>query len=323
MTAPVLQVGVAIDFAPVRGERFVDRLVDLAPVFAAVDELGFRAISAGESYPATAHDPMGFHAPNSLMVLTSIASRVAVPQLIAGTALLGAWPSHRLCWDAALAADLLGGRLVLGLGLGPSELWATRGVERSEVGDTADATIAALRQHMGAATPPIWIGGGVSRSARRAAELGDGYIASSGYTVDRIGGQATRYRDVGGGGPISVNRACVLAGSRAEADTVARQGLEPLLRAYAGFGTVPGLGAEAESSELTTALSIVGTADDAVATVNRYIAAGVTHLQLRVAPGRTPISAAISTLSIFALDVLPRLDPLPSRLGAEHDGAEP
>jgi len=312
MSPAALQVGVAVDFAPVHGERFVDRLAEIDPVLDAVDRLGFGAVSAGESYPRSSGDPMGFHAPNSLMILAAIAPRTAAPQLIAGTLLLGAWPIDRLRWDVALAGDLAGGRLVLGIGLGPADLWARRSIAGAAIGDAADELIARLAGERRDGSPPLWIGGGVARSLERAARFGDGYTASSGYPIERVARQIAGYRGLGGRGPTSVNRACVLADSAAEAASLARVGVEPLLRNYAGYGTVAGCDARSPAEELTSRLGIVGTAADAVAQVNRYVAAGVTHLQLRPAAGPTPIATAVSTLERFARDVWPHVDPLPA-----------
>src|SRR5205823_3251197 len=43
--------------------------------------------------------------------------------------------------------------------------------------------------------PPLWVGGKTKRSARRAAQLGDAWYASTSYTYDQVATQSARYRE--------------------------------------------------------------------------------------------------------------------------------
>ncbi|MGE3445890.1 MAG: hypothetical protein AB7L13_24900 [Acidimicrobiia bacterium] len=298
-----LSVGVAVDFAPVAGESYAARLDALAPILDAVDWLELAAVSAGESATLEPDDPMRFHAPNSLLMLAAVAERTAAPQLIAGALLLGAWPTDRLLADLELMYGLTGDRFTLTVGLGPEHLWARRGVPRESIGAAADAALAELATRF--PDRERWVGGAVGRSARRAATLGTGFSASTGYPFEVVARQAAAYRAHGGTGPVSVNRVCVIAETRDAARAVAARGVDPLLTAYAGAGTT---GPHATAAARADALGIVGTPKDAVAKLSRYVAAGVTHLQLRVVPGRTPVSAAVETLQAFVNDVLPHVD---------------
>ena len=297
-----LSVGVAVDFAPVAGESFAARLDEVTPLLEAAERFGYAAVSAGESATLTPGDPMGFHAPNSLIMLTAVAARCTTPRLIAGALLLGGWPSDRLLRDLDLVYDLTGDRLTLTVGLGPRHLWERRGVPPEAIGAAADAVLAELAAHF--PTRDRWVGGAIDRSARRAATLGTGYTASTGYPFGVVARQAAAYRRFGGDGPVSANRVCVIAESREAARAIAAQGIDPLLAAYAATGTT---GPAVEPTERAAELGIVGTVADARDAVARLVAAGITHLQLRVAPGRTPVSAALATLPAFAADVLPHV----------------
>lgn len=316
-----LHVGVALDFAPVSGETYAERLAALQPVIDAIDTLGLRSISAGESYPARRDDPMGFHSPNALMILAAIASRTHVSQLVAGVLLLGAWPIDRLVRDVGLTDQLCSGRLVLGLGLGPLQLWDNRRVARTDIGSTVDSTIIELRHRLADQSGPgpvnhampIWIGGSLRRSAERAAELGDGYTVSTGYPSGLISERVSQYwaRRGPASGAVSINRACVLAGTKEEAGRRSGAGVTPLLRAYAQAGAIAGADGATGDQALADDVALVGTPDQVARQVNGYIAAGVTHLQLRVAPGATDMTAAIETLELFVNDVAPQLIDIP------------
>lgn len=312
-----LQVGVALDLAPVAGETYADRLSTLQPVIDAVDRLGLHSISAGESYPARRDDPMGFHAPNALIMLSAIASRTCVPQLITGALLLSSWPIERLVRDVSLTDQLCNGRLVLGLGLGPLDLWARRGVMRTDIAARVDSIIVELRDRLGDGTAPgpaaesvpIWIGGALSRSVIRAAELGDGYTVSTGYSSTVVSERSSEYWAQRGPRPgaVSINRACVVAATVHEVERRAAAGLRPLLRSYAGAGAIAGCDAATNDVQLAREVALLGTPDQVAAQVSAYVTAGVTHIQLRVAPGQTDVAVAIESLELFVNHVLPRI----------------
>lgn len=299
-----LSIGVAIDFAPVAGETYAARLDAVSPILEAVDRLGLTAVSAGESATLHPDDPMCFHAPNSLMMLAVVAERCAAPKLIAGALLLGGWATDRLLADLELMYGLTGERLTLTLGLGPAHLWTNRGVNAGSIAAAADAALAEVAARF--PSRERWVGGAISRSARRAAIRGTGFAASTGYTLELIERQATAYREYGGTGPVSANRVCVIAESQSAARELAVLGVDPLLAAYARVGTTD---PNATAHQRAETLGIVGTPAEAVAALTRYVDAGVTHVQLRVAPGRTPISAALETLEAFNTEVLPHFDP--------------
>lgn len=305
-----LRVGVAIDFAPVGDETYADRLAWITDLVAVIDKLAYHSISAGESYPDEVDDPMGFHAPNALMMLSAIAAHTSVPRLIASVVLLGAWPIDRLGRDAALTDQLCGGRLVLGLGLGPVHLWERRGIPRAEIGAEFEHDVAQLRRRSDDVVPrhpdgepPIWIGGGLERSVERAVRLGDGYTASTGYPHDLVRRRARQYwqRRGSGTGTVSANRLCVIAATDADATDRAATGGLGLLNAYARAGTF----GNGDSVPPANTVGLIGSPERVASRVVELARAGVNHLQLRVAPGATPLDVATDTLHRFAHDVAP------------------
>jgi alkanesulfonate monooxygenase SsuD/methylene tetrahydromethanopterin reductase-like flavin-dependent oxidoreductase (luciferase family) len=320
-----LHLGVAVDFAPPPGEGYAQNLERLRPVLAACERLGYDLLSAGESYVFDPADPMGFHAPNALMVLAGVARETAVPRLATGALLLAAWDPLRLAYDAALVDQLSNGRLILGVGLGAPPLWETFGMASDALGEAAEAAITTVRrawagERIGvddrrlvplpvqAGGPPIWIGGARKRSAERAAALGDGWTASSGYSFDLVARQAATYREALAGGPptVSVNRIAVVASTEAEAHERGRRYAGQLLAAYGGAGV---LGAGTTYEELHPEHCLIGSPASVVDTLGRYAEAGVTHVQLRVRPMHLPVELAIETLELVAAEVRPAFGP--------------
>ncbi|GHH63402.1 hypothetical protein GCM10017673_04200 [Streptosporangium violaceochromogenes] len=326
---PELRLGVAVDLAPPPGEDYARHLESMAPLLDACGRLGYGLVSVGESYVFDPADPMGFHPPNALMLLAAIACRTTVPALATGALLLAAWNPLRLAYDAALADQMSGGRLVLGLGLGGPALWETFGLAPRGLGATAEAAVTTLRRAWSGAPlgdgpgeggrrllpapvqaggPPIWIGGARRRSAERAARLGDGYTASTGYSFDLVRRQAAVYRDaLDGGEPVvSVNRVAVVARTDREAHARGRRHAGPLLGAYGGAGVLDG---GATYDELHPEHCVIGSPATAAETLLRYAEAGVTHVQLRVRPAHLPVEMAVETLELVAAEVRPLLAP--------------
>src|SRR5918912_850923 len=186
-----MEFGLALDFGTERAT--LDRVLDeYLPLLDLAERQGFTSVWAGESYPT---GPGYFHLPSPLLM----------------------WPPMRLAYDAAVLDQLTGGRLVLGLGLGAPPTWARFGVPREGMADRIDETLALLRALWSGADgyhgkilsveggiaprpvqpggPPLWVGGLVARSARRAARYGDGWYASSNYRFGEIARQAARYRE--------------------------------------------------------------------------------------------------------------------------------
>lgn len=325
-------------------------LDDLMPVIAAAEAAGIESVWLGESYPTSAEDPGGFHLSSPLLVAAALAERTSL-RFGTGVSLLQAWHPLRFAYDVAVADQLTRGRLAVGLGLGPSDLRARFDGPRGPRGAVFEEQVAFLRamwrgeEHfdgrffstsagiwprpLQVPSPALLIGGGVQASARRAARLGDGYYASSGYDLALVSGQARTYHTEvtrrhaaseaddghadtgpaaarGDSGSVIVNRITVIEEDAAALDPLVDRHVAPLISAYASFGTVR-LGDAPAGADRTGDLALLGTPDQLVEQLLRYLLAGVTGVQFRVSPGGLPIRHAVRTVELLGREVLPRV----------------
>jgi alkanesulfonate monooxygenase SsuD/methylene tetrahydromethanopterin reductase-like flavin-dependent oxidoreductase (luciferase family) len=303
-----MRLGVALDLSslePVRPQ--VDRAVTL---LAHAERLGFGSVWAGESYHASAQP---FHLPSVLMVLAHLAGRTSLA-LGSAVLLVRAYSPERLAHEAALLDQLCGGRLTLGLGLGGPEVAGRAGLPaRGPAGAAFDATLKLLRDawSAGGTVPPpvrpggprILVGGKVAASARRAATLADGFHGATNYRDDLLFRQAAAYwsQRGGAGGVVAATRFCLV---HEDAGT-ARELAARHLKAATGYYTERGLWAGADGPG-GPELPMVGTPDEIDATLARYARAGITSVQLRVAPYGMPPEIARHTLDLVGRHVLPR-----------------
>jgi alkanesulfonate monooxygenase SsuD/methylene tetrahydromethanopterin reductase-like flavin-dependent oxidoreductase (luciferase family) len=214
-------------------------------------------------------------------------------------------------------------------------------VETVRVGDYLDDTIGALRAlwagekgfkgklltiegGAGAAPlrpggPPIWVGGSVGRSARRAAELGDGWVGSTSQSFDLVTQQGERLRaalTAVGKDPaqavVASNRLTVVAEDEAEARQLGERYAGEVLAFYARRGAQmpkePGIATRTIADlfhEFDETRCLVGTPDQIIARAKRYEAAGVTHILARVVPHDIPMEHAVRTVDLLGKHVLP------------------
>ncbi len=336
-----MEFGLALDLGTER--TTLDRVLDeYVPLLDLAERQGFTSVWAGETYPT---GPGYFHLPSPLLALAALAPRTRLG-LGTGVTLLPMWPPLRLAYDAAVLDQLCGGRLVLGLGLGAPPTWARFGVPREGLADRIDETLALLRALWSGANgyhgkvlsveggiaprpiqpggPPLWVGGLVARSARRAARYGDGWYASSNYRFVEIERQAARYRAAlaaEGKDPataiVSVNRLCFLAPTP---EQVRRQGgeyVERVLRRYAAGAGLRGPNDEALRPDqplleiVADQHCLVGSPETVAARLADYARVGVTHVQLRVAPGDMPADLVAQSITLAGERLIPRLAAAP------------
>lgn len=314
-----MRIGVALDLSSTRPVRpQVDGAVEL---LAHAESYGFDSAWVGESYHAA---PEAFHLPASLMVLGHLAGRTS---LHLGTAvlLLRAYLPEKLAYEVALLDQLCDGKLTLGLGLGSPEVGRRAGAPRSgPAGAAFDSALALLRaawsQSAGsvedqpvaipspvqAGGPKIVVGGKVAASVRRAAELADGFYGATNYTDSLLLKQAAAYWSLRGGGPgevagdVATTRFCLV---HEDADT-AQQLADRHFASAIGYYTDRQAWAGADGSAVVE-LPLVGTPAQVNQAIGRYAEAGVTSLQLRLAPLGTPPDVARRTVELVGQEVLP------------------
>ena len=325
-----MRLGVALDLSsqePVRPQ--MDGAVTM---LARAEQHGFDSAWVGESYHAASQP---FHLPAALVVLGHLAGRTSLA-LGSAVLLLRAYSPHKLAYEAALLDQLCGGKLTLGLGLGRPEVAQRVGLPASgPAGAAFDATLKLLRDAWSAgasadspvAIPPpvrrggprILVGGKVAASARRAATLADGFYGATNYCDDLLIKQSAAYwscrggRPGGTGGMVATTRFCVVHEDAATARALAARHLKAATGYYTERGSWMGAGGPAELE-----LPMVGTPDEIDATIARYVRAGVTSVQLRVAPFGTPPDVARHTLDLVGRHVLPNWhDTTPPEMGQE------
>jgi alkanesulfonate monooxygenase SsuD/methylene tetrahydromethanopterin reductase-like flavin-dependent oxidoreductase (luciferase family) len=310
-----LTFGLALDFGS-KLRPLQAQLERQSGLLEAAEAAGFEVLAAGES-----SSPASFHLPNALLVLAGVAQRTRL-RLCTGIALLPAWPVWKLAQDAAELDQLSGGRLILGVGLGTPALRTRGGWPADAVGETADETLEALRRLWSGATEyagrhitvngalpilpvndghlPIWVGGAVRRSAERAARLGDGWYAGISFRLSQLPRQTQAYRAAlpGGGGTVAINRVTLVAETAGALDDLVERHLAGTLQGYVRPG---------ESLQQTTDdVALVGTPEQITAQLERYHAAGVTHIFARLSLDDTPPEVARGTIGLLGREVIPR-----------------
>ncbi|MBM2812530.1 MAG: hypothetical protein HW416_3289, partial [Chloroflexi bacterium] len=258
----VLKLGLALDFQSAT-RPLSEHLAAYVSLIHRAEAVGFDSVSAGETYPTRMS---AGHLPSPLLALASIARETHL-RLGTGVVLLPAWNPLRLAYDAAVLDQISGGRAFLGVGLGGTAVHRRFGFDPSRLADYMDDALAALRalwsgergftgktfaidggigllpiQQGG---PPLFVGGSIRRSVERAATWGDGYIASSNYSVNKVAQQSQRYRaalsERGKNpaiGQVMVNRLTLVAETDAKAREDARRYVGAVLQAYARTGSL-------------------------------------------------------------------------------------
>lgn len=335
MTNPSPRLGLALDF----GHRSIrSRIAELLPVLRRAEESAFDSVWVGENYPQPPSE-LEDHVPSALVLLSYLAPITRL-RLGTGVLLLPAWSPARLAYDAAVLDVLSGGRLTLGIGLGSPELQRRFGFEPSSFAPVFEDTLRYLKSAWAGREfrsslfptsgivpapsqeggPRLLVAGSLDRSARRAAELGDGYYAATGYGLERIRRLAGVYRSAVRGrtaaatGVVAANRIVVIARSSTEARAIARSGAGRVLEVYRRRGvlasyrrrsTLEGLeGVDLDAVDgyqvfdrLGDRLCLFGTAAEVAEQLRAYAGAGVTDVNARVAPPGVSIAAAIRTVT--------------------------
>ncbi len=333
-----LELGVFLDLAT-ETTTLAQHLATWRPLLERAEAAGFTSVWAGESYPRGGG---GFqHAPDPLLVLAAL-SQVTSMRLGTGVLLLPVWDTLKLAYDTIVLDQISDGRLELGVGLGAAPTWKQFGIDPSHVAARVDEQLVALRalwageasfsgdhvrfegaigpRPIQAGGPPIWVGGKIGRSAVRAADLGDGYMAGTHFGIGLVRTQVERYRTAlvaNGRGPgrVSVNRIVVLAQDPEQAWAEGGQAIERLLRKYAALRMFKGADdlAAAPAGDMgavrraATGMCLVGTPEMVASELAAYTDLGIDQVQLRPAPGGMPAAVAARTIELVGERLRPLL----------------
>jgi len=308
-----MRVGLALDLgSDVAAGSVADQLRAAEPLLRAAEAAGFDSVWLGESHHPR---PESFHLPSPLMVLAHLAARTT---LGLGTGVLLARAQHpdRLAVEAALLDQLSEGRLTLGIGLGGDALRGRFGGPDLPGGRMLDELLVRLRElwrhpevvpgpHRPGG-PPVLVGGRGPAAVRRALGLGDGWYGATNYSDRLVAAQAAAYRAAGCTGEVAVNRLCVVHADGGRA----HRHLDRVRAYYRDRNAWDIGGVEGDAEPL-----LVGGPDEVRAGLERLRDAGVTSVQLRVAPLGVPADVALQTVEAIGERVLPALSRSPSAGG--------
>lgn len=323
-----IKLGLWLETTPSGGpEEFGDRVRSLVDAASAA---GFSSVWAGESF--------AFGSVSPLAVIASLIDHTDLG--LGALVLLPAWHPLRLAREAASLDHLSLGRFSLGLGIGRPDIQRMFGIDPSTVAAWFDDAIGALRHFWGGGTefhgttlrlhglaqpkpirpggPPIWIGGSITRSVRRAAKLGDGYYASTTYPFSLVSRQAEMYKSFSGVDKeprIAVNRFVVVAPTSEEARATARTHLGESIRRYAAHGSfgaswVRRSGDDSDDlvDELGPSIWLVGDPGEVREALVPYLRLGVEEIHARVSAPGMPLELARQTIGLLGSEVLPGID---------------
>lgn len=327
--------GIALDFWSVKDPltRHLDECVEALKL---AEGYGFNSVWAGENRAPRLD---AGHTPSPVMVLAALANRTSL-RLGTGVTLLSLWHPLRLAYDGAMLDHLSDGRFILGVGVGAPPAMQRHGVPPAEAGSRMDDSLALLKAFWSGADhyhgkhfqidgavvpgpvqpggPPIWVGGTVERSVRRAAALGDAWYGATQYHIELVRRQARRYREClaelgkdPSGAIVSVNRATFLAPSDDQARREGKPYVKQVLDFYARFGGITD--AEGNALDRNTDLFervgdevyFAGSPASCIKSVQRYIDAGVTQFNFRVNMGDMPVALVVRTVKLLGEQVLP------------------
>lgn len=339
-----LKVGVYLNSQNPETDDASSRLAGLVEQVKLAESLEFDSIWAGEHHLTT-----GYHFFPQLTLLSHLAAYTGRMSL--GTNLL-LLPMHRpvdVAEQVALIDLACQGRFILAVGQGyrreefaalgvPFEerlarmvegieiirrLWSETGVDYD--GPWFSLEKATLRPgpfHAGG--PPIWIGATADRAIRRAAQIGDGFMAAPNADNTEVARQvelfASSRAENGATGDAEVGRMLEVHchADAAEARRRASPHLLTKYASYASWGLTGSAGAAARSAgtvdgeddfaELAQDRFVIGNPDDVVAgLLHQHREVGVTHLAMRLAWPGSKHADALECIELLGREILPRL----------------
>jgi probable F420-dependent oxidoreductase len=339
-----LKIGIYLNSQNPEEDDARTRLEGLVEQVKLAESLQFDSIWAGEH-----HLTPGFHFFPQLTLLSHLAAYTG--DMTLGTNLL-LLPMHRpvdVAEQVALIDIATRGRFVLAIGQGyRREEFAALGVPFEERLPRMIEGISVIRRlwterqvnHQGSwfsleqATlrpapynppgPPIWIGATADRAIRRAAEIGDGFMATPNADNNEVARQVelfgqSRPQDRAQAEP-QVGRMLEVY-CHADADEARRRAAPHLLTKYASYAKWGLTGSAGEAARSAGTIRdedgfaglaedrfVIGNPDDVVAgLLEQHHKVGVTHLAMRLAWPGSKQSDAMECIDLLGREVLPRV----------------
>jgi alkanesulfonate monooxygenase SsuD/methylene tetrahydromethanopterin reductase-like flavin-dependent oxidoreductase (luciferase family) len=333
-----IRFGLALDFWSAT-KPFAERLDEYAGLLRLAEKYGFDSVWAGENRPVKSE---AGHVPAPFLVLAALARSTSL-RLGTGVALITLQHPLQLAYDAVMLDHLTEGRFILGAGLGAPQAMKRYGVNPDESAALMDELLAFLKAMWSGADrfegrlisvrgkalpepftpggPPVLIAGKVKRSAERAAEFGAGWYGATQYHFALIANQAARYREkliaLGqnpDAGIVAINRTSFVA----ETDEQARREGGPYVSSVLNFYGSYGALTDAQGNPLAPDTNyfeatgdeqyFCGSPETVLASIQKYVAAGVNQFNLRISMGEMPIEMAARTVTLIGERIIPRFN---------------
>jgi alkanesulfonate monooxygenase SsuD/methylene tetrahydromethanopterin reductase-like flavin-dependent oxidoreductase (luciferase family) len=324
-----MRFGIMLDNQFQPGDDIATRISELVEITQAARDLGLHSVFAVHHYLA----PLVTLQPLSLLARLSAHSGT----MRLGTGVFIATLVHpvHLAEETATIDRLSGGRLVLGVGTGyRAEEFDAFGIELTQRSRRLVETISVLRalwsgepvhhegkafrltgQHIGVTPvqrpgPPIWVGANSAAGVRRAARVGDAWLASPNVKINWAIGHRQIFADelAAMGQPNAEREYPILRELYLgdDADAWRNDVGEQVARSYASYAPYQLDYFQTRFDELREKAFLFGTPDTVAERVKLLADAGFTEIICRVNWLGTPMSVALRTLQRLATDVMPR-----------------
>lgn len=333
-----IRFGLALDFWSA-AQPFARRLDEYVGLLGMAEKYGFDSVWAGENRPVKSE---AGHVPAPFLVLAAL-SRETSLRLGTGVALVTLQHPLQLAYDAVILDHLTEGRFILGAGLGAPQAMKRYGVNPDQSAALMDELLAFLQAMWSGADkfegqiisvrgrvlpepytpggPPILVAGKVKRSAERAAEFGAGWYGATQYHFALIEKQAARYCEkliaLGKNpaeGSVAINRTTFVA----ETDEEARREGEPYVSSVLNFYGSYGAITDAQGNPLPPGTNyfeatgdeqyFCGSPETVLASIQKYVAAGVNQFNLRISMAEMPMALAERTVRLIGERIIPHFN---------------
>jgi len=320
--------------APVQSEGTIDAMLRQASM---AEALGFDTLWAQE------HHSMGMMYPSPLVSLTALAGHTKTVGLGTNMLLLPLYHPVRVAEEAAMVDMFSGGRLRLGVSAGYSETdFQASGVDLKDRARRMREGVQLIRRLWTEETvsaksrdyeledfrlfpkplqkpcPPIYMGGTVPASIKRAARLGDEFLISATQSSAQIKSQIAIYHEALRGlglapdtKSILLNRVVHVAADQRTKEAAADAFAQQFLRYYQSWGhqTITALkGRSLSAEEVVAEHFIVGEPAECIEKVHAYAELGIEHICCFMKFGNTDLDLAETSLRRFGEQVIPHFE---------------